>query len=160
MDMYLNAQREMIINAETPEAKRLSLELERRSRREQEIEKGVERILLAILQKVDSKNNDSSGEEIEKVFTSLFAEQALSRDVKVRPMRLDSEGDDEADDIDVEQDEESTSTLDQLVEEGMDALEADYEDSSSNDELDPSIQPINSKEGMLGVETVKSESVD
>lgn len=160
MDMYLNAQREMIINAETPEVKRLSLELERRSRREQEIEKGVERILLAILQKVDSKNNDSSGKELEKVFTSLFAEQALSRDVKVRPMRLDSEGDDEADDIDVEQDEESTSTLDQLVEEGMDALEADYEDSSSNDELDTSIQTINSKEGMLGVETVKSESVD
>lgn len=159
-DIYLNGQRGMIIDAETPEAKRQSLELERRSRREQEIENGVERVLLAILQKVDSKNINSSGEGIESALSSFFAEQALSHDIRVRPTRQDSEVEDEEDGIHVEQNEGGTFTLEKLLAEEKEAEDAYYEDSSSDDGLDTSIQPIKSKEGMQGIETVKSESSD
>jgi len=158
--MYMNGQRDMINDAGTLEARRLSLELERRTRTEQEVEKGVEKVLLAILQRVDSKNNDSSGEAIENVLSSLFAEQTMSPDAsaigKVSPIRLNSE-DNEADDAEVYgEDAAKISSVEALL-----AEDTEEEDTNcqGNADLDTSIQQADSEEG-FGVEAIKSENSD
>ena len=160
--MYMNGERDMINDAEILEARRLTLELERRTRTEQEVEKGVEKVLLAILQRVESENNDSSsGEAIESVLSSLFAEQAMSLDTsaigKVRPIRLNSEADDD-DDNDEVYDEVNevvakTSTLEELLAEDMEEEDTNCQ---RNSELDPSIE---CEEG-FGVEAIKAENSD
>ena len=144
------------IDTETPEARRQKLELERRMRRELEIEKGVEQVLQSILQRADNGNDANPGESIENILSELFAKQSISPITcgigRTRLTRFNSK----------DEDTQNISAVDEFGKEisdgeGVDVVPiAHSKDSSQND---TSIRPINSKEGMLEVEAVKSDDV-
>jgi len=151
---------------ETPEARRQKLESERRTRRELEIEKGVEQVLQLILQRAEANNDSNAGESMEHMLSSLFAEQSISPAAsateKMRKIRVNNNDDDYSEMKDPENENISaaeTISLKNSNNEGTGVIPADHSNDSSN-VADTSIRPINSKEGMLEVEAIDSGTTE
>jgi hypothetical protein len=73
--LHLNENYESLKDLEIPHARKKALELERRARKELDVERGVEQVLLAILQQVESESKSNPEDTMETVLQLLLNEQ-------------------------------------------------------------------------------------
>lgn len=79
--LHLTEKYESLKDLETPHARKKALEMERRARKELDVERGVEQVLLAILQRVESDSTSHAEDTIETVLQSLLNEQETNTSI-------------------------------------------------------------------------------
>jgi len=155
-----------ISDLQAAEVRKTNLELERRWRREAEVEKGVEQVLLAILDQAE-KLSDGNVEQIaeddmvDRAFASFFG--SYSKDyqgssAKMRPIRKLSEEKNEEEDSELYSGEPNSDTTLELLTEAHDCrMMSTATGKSSNNDLPP-LAPQPSDESKQGTPTIDNNA--